>query len=266
MDVGATFAADAETLELVQPADRPLDDPARRAQSAAVSRSAMGDDRLDVPRPQRGFVRAGVVGPVRLRARRPEARPSALALERRDGVDEEEELGDVMIIRTRERDHQRDALGLREDVVLAAGAPAIRRVGARLEPPFSARTLELSITARDQSISPARWSSVSSARCILFHAPASCQSRSRRQHVTPDPQPISGGRYSHGIPVRKTKMIPLSAARSGTRGRPVRRGLRRGKCGSISSHSASSTKTFAIVGPPCPSRETTPSRCVRHPF
>ncbi len=34
--VGATFAANAETLELVQPADCPLDDPTRRPEPAAV--------------------------------------------------------------------------------------------------------------------------------------------------------------------------------------------------------------------------------------
>jgi hypothetical protein len=266
VNVGATLAADAEALELVQPADGSLDDPARRSQSAAVRGSAVRDDGLDVPLPQLGFVRPGVVRAVRLCARRAEARASALALERRDGVDEREELGDVMIIRTSERDHQRDTLRFGEDVMLAPGTPAIRRVGTRLGPPFSARTLELSITARDQSISPAWCNSVSNARWICFHAPAACQSRSRRQQVTPEPQPISLGKYSHGMPVCSTKMIPVSAARSGTRGRPVRRTCPRGKWGSIKSHSASSTSTFAIVGPPCPSREATTLHGPSHPF
>jgi hypothetical protein len=169
-------------------------------------------------------------------------------------------------IRSSERDHQRDALRVGEDVVLAAGARPIRRVGPGLGPPFTARMLELSITARDQSISPARCSSSSNTRWSFFHAPASCQSRSRRQQVTPDPQPISRGRYSHGIPVWSTKMIPVSAARSGTRGRPVCCGSRRGKCGSISSHSASSTSTFAIVGPPCPLGEATRLHLASHAF
>ena len=266
MNVAATFAADAEPFELVEPADGPFDDPSRLAQPAAVCDPAMGDDGLDASLPQLRLVRPGVVRPVRLGARRSEARPSSLTLERWDGVDERKELGDVMIIRSSERDHQRDALRFGEDVVLAARPGAVGRVRSRLGPPFSARTLELSITARDQSILPAWCNSVSSAWWIFFHAPASCQSRSRRQQVTPDPQPICRGKYSHGIPVCSTKTIPVNAARSGTRGRPVRRGFGRGKCGSISSHSASSTSTFAIVGPPCPSREATPSRRCRHAF
>ena len=266
MDVGATFAADAKPFELVEPTDGPFDDPARFAQPAAVVDPAMGDDRLDIALPQLRLVWPGVVRPVCLGARRSEARPSALPLEWRDGVDERKELGDVMIIRSSERDHQRDALRFGEDVVLAACTGAVGRVRSRLGPPFSARTLELSITARDQSILPAWCNSVSSAWWIFFHAPAFCQSRSRRQQVTPDPQPICRGKYSQGIPVCSTKTIPVSAARSGTRGRPVRRGFRRGKCGSISSHSASSTSTFAIVGPPCPSREVNSVHGHRHPF
>jgi len=266
VNIGATFAANAKPFELVEPADGPFDDPTRLAQPAAVFDPAMGDDGLDVPRLQLCLVRPGVVRPVRLGARRSEARPSALPLEWWDGVDERKELGDVMIIRSSERDHQRDALRFGEDVVLAACTGAVGRVRSRLGPPFSARTLELSITARDQSILPAWCNSVSSARWIFVHAPASCQSRSRRQQVTPDPQPICSGRYSHGIPVCSTKMIPVSAARSGTRGRPVRAGFDRGRWGSINSHSASSTSTFAIVEPPCPTAKATPARSPRHEF
>ena len=266
MDVGATFAADAKPFELVEPTDGPFDDPARLAQPAAVFDPAVGDDWLDVSLPQLRLVRPRVVRPVRLGARRSVARPSTPTLEGRDGVDKRKELGDVMIIRSSERDHQWDALRVGEDVVLAARTGAVGRVRSRLGPPFSARTLELSITARDQSILPAWCNSVSSTWWIFFHTPACCQSRSRRQQVTPDPQPICSGKYSHGIPVCSTKTIPVSAAQFGTRGRPVRRGLRRGRCGSISSHSASSTNTFAIVGPPCPSREVTSVRGHRHPF
>ena len=59
-------------------------------------------------------------------------------------------------------------------------------------------------------------------------------------------------------------LVPVSAARSETRGRPVRCGFRRGKCGSINSHNASSTSTFAMVGPPCPTPTCTTPRLSRH--
>lgn len=60
-----------------------------------------------VPRPLPCAVPPRVVRAIALDARRAEAGAPALAFERRDGVDEREELGDVVSIRTRERDHQR---------------------------------------------------------------------------------------------------------------------------------------------------------------
>ena len=40
-------------------------------------------------------------------------------------------------------------------------------------------------------------------------------------HAMPPPQPSSRGRYSHGIPVFRTNIIPVIAARSSIRGRPL---------------------------------------------
>jgi hypothetical protein len=56
-------------------------------------------------------------------------------------------------------------------------------------PPHTARTEQLSTTARDQSIWSSRASQSSSAKWIRSHTPASCQSRKRRQHVIPDRAP-----------------------------------------------------------------------------
>src|SRR5690606_12068172 len=84
----------------------------------------------------------------------------------------------------------------------------------------------------------------STTRCKRGHTPASCHCRSRRQQVTPDLHPSSWGRSFQMIPLLSTNTIPASAARSGTRGRPVRprlvlRGF--GSNGSTSSHSSSLT-------------------------
>jgi hypothetical protein len=59
------------------------------------------------------------------------------------------------------------------------------------------------------------------------HTPSGRQSRSRRQAVTPA-QPISMGTMRHGTPVTRTKTIAVNAARSLTRGRPVRCAARSG--------------------------------------
>jgi len=89
----------------------------------------------------------------------------------------------------------------------------------------------------------------SSSSCSCCQTAASCHSRSRRQQVIPEPQPISCGKYSHGIPVCKTNKIPVSTLRSSIRFRPGNRCRRStfGISGSISSHNSSNTNGLAIV-------------------
>jgi hypothetical protein len=83
--------------------------------------------------------------------------------------------------------------------------------------------------------------------CSRDHRPACCQSRNRRQQLIPLPQPISAGKYSHGRPVRSTKMIPVKACRSGIGGRPpFGRGGRGGSSGATTAHNSSVTSSFAM--------------------
>ena len=83
--------------------------------------------------------------------------------------------------------------------------------------------------------------------------PAACQSRSRRQHVMPDPQPISWGSISQGMPERSTNRMPVSAARFGTGGRPpLGLGRSGGRSGSTMAHNSSETSGLLMpshVGP-----------------
>jgi hypothetical protein len=106
------------------------------------------------------------------------------------------------------------------NVVLGAGLATVRRVRTDRFTPLFARTLKLSTLARDQAMrasSPSQFRRCSWSRC---QTPASCQSRSRRQHVVPLPQPSSIGNKRQGQPVRSTKLMPPRVARSETRGRP----------------------------------------------
>src|SRR5215210_2460474 len=86
--------------------------------------------------------------------------------------------------------------------------------------------------------------------CRRSHTPASCHSRKRRQQATPEPQPISWGSISHGMPLFKTKMMPASAERSSTRGLPpLGLGGSSGNNGSMVFHSSSDTSSLAITFP-----------------
>ncbi len=63
----------------------------------------------------------------------------------------------------------------------------------------------------------------------------------------PDPQPISWGSISQGMPLFKTNRIPVRTARSSMRGLPpLGLGGSSGKSGSITSHSSSVTSGLAI--------------------
>jgi hypothetical protein len=115
---------------------------------------------------------------------------------------------------------ERDALGFDHNVALRARFAAIRRIGAGSCPPFGAGTVNESTDARLQSSLSASESCSSRVWCNLCHTPACCHSRSLRQQVEPDPQPISLGSQDQGSPVRSTKMIPRRTSRFEMRGRP----------------------------------------------
>jgi hypothetical protein len=86
-----------------------------------------------------------------------------------------------------------------------------------------AGTDALSSEQRDQSIAFAAPSRSSSTRWSRCQTPALCQSRKRRQQVMPQPQPISRGSISQGMPDFSTNRMPVSAAPCGPRragGRP----------------------------------------------
>jgi hypothetical protein len=125
-------------------------------------------------------------------------------------------------------------------------APVGRVLPRFLTPPF-ARTVALSRLAREKSMR----STVRSRRRISSwsrcQTPAACQSRRRRQHVMPDPQPSSWGSHSHWMPVFNTKRMPVNAARSPILGRPpLGRGGAGGKSGWSVVQSASDTNCFAM--------------------
>ena len=202
MDVGASFPADPQAAEAVRPGDRVLDAPAESVQAGAVRLSPFGDHRTDPPLPQERAVLVVVVAAVREELVGAPSRPADGSRHRRNLVQQGQELGDVVAVSAGQRHRERDPLAVGDDVVLAARACAVDRAGSALGPLRGALTWEESITARVQS----SW---------FFD-----QAAGRRRHVMPDPNPSSWGRYSHWIPVCRTKRIPHIACRSGTRGRP----------------------------------------------
>ena len=119
-------------------------------------------------------------------------------------------------------------------------------------------TLAESRLARSQAIWSCSRMRCNRVRCKRSQTPARCQSRRRRQQLMPQPQPISGGRSSHWIPVFKTNKMPVSAARSGMRGRPPRAdGRCTGSQGTMTAHTQ-------VIGQDRLGQGNTP--CAEHAF
>lgn len=246
MELGASFVPDAESFELVEPGEGALDDPAHLAQPGAVSDTASGDQRFDTAFPQQAAVLVEVVAPVGIQAPRLTAGPPAQAPDRRHGVKQRQELGDVMPVAAGERDGERRSVTIDDQVVLGAGSGAIDRRGADVIPPLSARTCDPSTEQSSRSSGSARRSSASRAVCRRGQTPASLQSRSRRQAVTPEQPTVSAGTSRQATPVRSTYKMPARAARSGLRSRPGYRWRRSGAGGSSGatrSHKSSGTRS-----------------------
>ena len=189
MELGVALVADPQAAEVVQVREAALDDPPLASKARAVAGAAAGDHRFDAARPQQPAVLVMVIAAVGDDAVGLLARPAALARDRPavQVIEQRQQLGDVVAVAARQRDGERDAGRVDEQVVLGARAGTIDRGWPGQEPPKTARIWDPSTAARDQSIAPAALSRVSSSWCNASHTPAFCQSRNRRHAVTPEP-------------------------------------------------------------------------------
>jgi hypothetical protein len=248
VDVGAAFVADAQTAELMQPTERTFYHPAGLAQTTAMRLTTAGQLISDTQTAQQSAVSGTAVGAIALNQIRASARSSHFAAHRWQRRQQRPQLTAVIHVGSGQLDAQRNALGIGEKMMFAARFAPVGRVGPRLEPPKTARTLLESTTARDQSSRSAACNRRSSSRWSLSHTPAFCQSRSRRQHVTPLPQPNSCGKSRQAMPLLSTNKIPVRAARSDTPLRPgnFSRRVFFGSSGAMIAHNESSTRGLAI--------------------
>ncbi len=243
VDVEASFVADCEAAEAVQPGEGPLDNPAMTSKLLAGFDAASCDAGLDASLLAGPAASAEVVGLVGMEPGRSSSGPASFAVNRRDGIQQFIEGFAVVDIGSGQQEGERGALPVCDDMALGSRPAAVGWIGADRLTPLLAAMDELSRQARLQSSRSAWCRRRSSSRCSWSQTPAACQSRSRRQHVTPEPHAISCGSISHGMPVRSTNRMPVSAARWAIRGRPPL-GLAgsTGSRGAISDHRASETR------------------------
>jgi hypothetical protein len=105
-----------------------------------VGHAASGDHRLDAALPQQAAVLVEVVAPVGIQVPRLAARPSSQPPDRRDRVERRQQLGDIVAVAAGERDGERGAVAVDDQMVFGAGTGTVDGRGADVIPPLRART------------------------------------------------------------------------------------------------------------------------------
>ena len=247
MHQDSLFKSCSQSTKLMEPGEGSFDDPSVDTQATAVRGVSFGQDRLDPQRSEGLAMRLGIIGPITLKLIRPSSGTAHLAGHRRHRPYQWQQRRHIVTVGSGDDRRQRNASGIGQQVMFRSVLPAVHGIRAGLRPPKTARTEELSTRAREKSIRSACRKRLSNSRWSFFHIPCCCQSRSRRQQLTPDPQPISRGRYSHGMPVVRTYIMPVRHWRfdSGLRpGYRNRLGFGCGRIGSIKCHNSSSNNAF----------------------
>lgn len=250
MNVKTTFETDAQFAETSKPGMSALNYPAVPPKLLLAFYAAPRDTSGDATLAQITPTARKIVSLVRMQLTRALAGLAIQARHRRNGIERGLECYRIVSVGARDRDGQRNASRVYDDVPLRPELAPVGWVRAGFLAPRGLGTLAPSILARSQSIWSCSRSRRSIARCSCSHTPAACQSRSRRQHVMPLPKQSSCGRASHGMPVCRTYRMPFNAARSSTvrRRPPLGDGVNTGINGSSAAHS--SLLIFRLAMPP----------------
>jgi hypothetical protein len=151
VNVGATLKANAETTKVVEPCVSTLDRPAKFAEAAAVLGPALCDHRFDAAFAKFGAMLFGVVAAIGVNDFGFLKRPATYTANRRNGINERQQLSDVVAVRAGRDGTDGDAIRIDEDVMFGTGSRAIRGVRASFSAAPTARTDEESTAAREKS-------------------------------------------------------------------------------------------------------------------
>lgn len=146
--------SDPEASELAQPREGAFYDPAIDTQPAAVRVTPACNTWLNAAALQFGSVSPRTVGPTGKEVEWPGAGSPRLTRDGWNPVHESHQRNDVVRVRTRDLEGQRDALTVRENMLLRARAASIRRVGPRLFAPH--RPDRTGVDHRPGTIDPIR--------------------------------------------------------------------------------------------------------------
>jgi hypothetical protein len=134
----ASFVADEQSFELVEVGEGAFDDPADASQAGPVLGAAAGECGGDAALAEQTAVLVEVVAAVADHPIGPSPWPADESCDRRDTVEQRDQLGDVVAVSARQRESERDAFGVDEEVVLRPASAPVDRARARFGAPFFA--------------------------------------------------------------------------------------------------------------------------------
>ena len=140
MDVLVAVVADEQPLEVVQLGEGALDDPAVAAEPGAVLCLAASDHRFDPALPELAAVLVVVVAAVGDQAVGAAAWPADAAADGRHGVEQRQQLRDVVAVAAGQPPGEREPAAVDQEVVLGARAAAVDRARTGRAAPFFACT------------------------------------------------------------------------------------------------------------------------------
>ncbi len=222
VDVGAPLISYGETPEAIEPGEGAFDNPAMSPELFLALDALAGNTQADAALTASFAATGVIISFVGMALVGPSLQAAGLSANRRNGVEHVRKHRAVMDVGACQPRGEWNTAPVCHKMPFRPRLAAIRWIWARGRTPFFAGIDDKSTQTRLKSILFAPRRRRSNSWCKLSQTPASCQSRIRRQQVTPEPQPSSGGKSSHAMPVRSTNRTPLSAARSEMRGRPPR--------------------------------------------
>jgi hypothetical protein len=121
--VGAALVADEQAFETAQPSEGALDQPTQATEPGAVRGSAAGDQGRDPAPPKLDQVVLVVVGAVGDHAGGSSAGPADDAADGRNGIEQRDQLQDVVAVAAAQAPGERKTAAVDEKVVLGAETP-----------------------------------------------------------------------------------------------------------------------------------------------
>ena len=130
MNFVVAVEADSEAAEVVEPAECSFRDPSKNAKAASMFLIPFGQVWFDASFAKFFSVRLGVIGSICVDFIRMILRMAGLPADWRNAVNQRKKLSHIMPVCSRQCITQRNAIGVRQDMMFASGFTAIRGIWA----------------------------------------------------------------------------------------------------------------------------------------